>query len=232
MPSQLELNRLYGDDRGITSSHYPKARSRYSRALKRALRLLPWIWRKSVVDLGCGGGFLTNAFRIMGARASGIDVNSQAIEYAESRFPLCTFHASSFENFKVEQPYDFVYSSELIEHVSNLSSFMRLLQTLTTIGSHVFITTPDIGSHAVPINLEDWDVFCPPHHVQFFGEKNLRLLFARYGFEQVKRYPDRKAGLKVLFRRTSGETVSNKGDIHLFRVAEGEPRISRSMLNF
>ena len=201
MPNQSQLNALYHDDRGITGSHYPKARSRRIRALLRALRLLPWFWRKSAFDLGCGGGFMVDAFRRLGARACGLDVNAEAIAYARRVFPRCQFLSQSFDEFQPATTFDFVYSSELIEHISTLEDYMAVLRRLTHSGSHVYITTPDLGSNQVPQPITDWDVFAPPHHVQFFNEQNLALLFQQHGFAQVRRYADQKAGLKVLFRR-------------------------------
>lgn len=201
MPDQARLNALYHDDRGITGSFYPKARSRRIRSFLRALRLWPWFWRKTAFDLGCGGGFMVNAFRLLGAQASGLDVNPEAIAYARRQFPRCTLFNASFEQFQPPTSFDFVYCSELIEHVSTLGEFMALLRRLTHAGSHVYITTPDLGSNQVPQPITDWDVFVPPNHVQFFNEQNLALLFQHHGFVQVRRFPDQKAGLKVLFRR-------------------------------
>ncbi len=201
MPTQADLNQLYGDDRGITEVHYPKAASRKSRAWRRALILSPWTFKKSVLDLGCGGGFMANAFQRFGSRAAGLDINDKAVNYARRNFPRCDFFSSSFHVFNPPDTYDFVYSSELIEHVSELQLYMDLLKRVTRIGSHVYITTPDIGSKNVPPDVVDWDVFSPPHHVQFFDESTLALLFLRHGFTQKRRFPDKKAGLKVLFRR-------------------------------
>lgn len=201
MPDQSRLNALYHNDRGITGSFYPKARSRRIRSFLRALRLLPWFWRKTAFDLGCGGGFMVNAFRQLGARASGLDVNAEAIAYARGKFPRCRFFSESFDQFQPAEAFDFVYCSELIEHISNLGEYMTLLRRLTHAGSHVYITTPDLGSNQVPQPITDWDVFVPPHHVQFFNEQNLALLFQQHGFVQVRRFPDQKAGLKVLYRR-------------------------------
>ncbi|MGB1883265.1 MAG: class I SAM-dependent methyltransferase [Gammaproteobacteria bacterium] len=217
MPAQDELNTLYqGDEKpggsesdaaeqhpeaGAHDQGYPKARSRHRRALLRSLRLWPLLWHKRVIDVGCGGGFMAGAFQRFGADASGLDIDRQAIRYARARYPKCNFYCQSFEDFEVDRPYDFVYSSELIEHVARLDNYMDLIRRLTHAGSHVLITTPDLGSPRVPTPVTDWDVFGPPYHVQFFDRDNLALLFERAGFSEVRVYGDKKAGLKMLFRR-------------------------------
>jgi 2-polyprenyl-3-methyl-5-hydroxy-6-metoxy-1,4-benzoquinol methylase len=207
MPGQLELNELYqnqatpADTGNSGPSAYPKAASRRRRALVRAVSLLPYLWHKDFIDVGCGGGFMVEASRRVGARASGLDIDHSAVDYARNNFPHCTFHSASFDHFNPDKTYAFVYSSELIEHVARLGDYMDLIQRLTHIGSHVFITTPDIASPRVPRDVCEWDVFGPPYHVQFFQESNLTRLFEARGFVKQKRSHDRKAGLKVLFRR-------------------------------
>ena len=89
----------------------------------------------------------------------------------------------------------------MIEHISELAEYMQLIVRLTHLNSHAYITTPDLGSPNVPRPVMSWDVFAPPHHVQFFNGRNLAFLFNRYGFEQIRKFPDQKAGLKVLFKR-------------------------------
>ncbi len=204
MPEQAQLDTLYASEEATSARHYPKAAARRRRAYLRVLRLLPWCWRKSAFDLGCGGGFMVDALRrVARAEASGLDRNPGAIAYATRRFGEGRFHCGGYDEFEPSSSYGFVYSSEVIEHVGDLPRFMQALVRLTAPGGHVFITTPDLGSNQVPQPVTDWDVFTPPHHVQFFNENNLALLFRQYGFEQVRRFPDSKAGLKVLFRRVA-----------------------------
>lgn len=204
MPPQSELNRLYADDGAVTRTHYPKQRARLRRAYGTVLGLWPRFYGRDFLDLGCGGGFVVEAAGRLGARsATGIDISRNAIDFASTRFPRREFACESFESLAgAATAYDFVYSSEVIEHVSNLPLYMEALRNLVREGAYAYVTTPDIGSPRVPADLATWDVFSPPRHVQFFQEHNLARLFETYGFRQVKRYRDGKAGLKVLFQRS------------------------------
>lgn len=204
MPTQAELNRLYQSDDAVAAGAYPKARSRRRRALLRALRLWRHLRHQRVIDVGCGGGFMVEACRRVGASASGLDIDEAAINYARQAFPGNTFYAASFDAFDPAQTFDVVYSSELIEHVARLDDYMKLMRRLTRSGSKVLITTPDIGSPKVPQPVAEWDVFGPPYHVQFFDQHNLARLFERYGFRALARLPDNKTGLKMLFCREAG----------------------------
>lgn len=201
MPTQETLNELYADDRAISEAFYPKARGRHQRGLLRALRLLPHVWHRRAIDVGCGGGFVTDGLRRCGAIATGVDVSAAAIAYARRNYPHCTFHCASFNEFRPPHTYDFVYTSELIEHVAKLDEFMNLMVALTHAGSRVYVTTPDLGSERRPADVVAWDVFAPPYHVQFFDQQTLSRLFSAHGFRALQRYPDRKSGLRMLFER-------------------------------
>ena len=209
-PTQAELGAHYAKsdgDEGISRDFYPKASSRKRRGFANALKLLPQVWGKRALDLGCGGGFVVGGFKAVGAReAVGLDINPNAVDYARKHFPKCEFHLGTFDDFAGGRigRFDFVYSSEVIEHVEDVQAYMRFLTEITEPGAKVFITTPDIAAAEVPDDVTAWDVFSPPVHIQFFTQATLAHLFARFGFTQVKRIPDRGgAGLKMLFRKTT-----------------------------
>jgi len=202
MPDREDLNRLYETDDTVSADHYHKARSRRRRAFMKALRFRPMVRGRQVIDIGCGGGFMADALRRMGAEASGFDLSANAIAYARRHFPRCRFYCASYDDLLAHgSSYDFIYSSEVIEHVPDLDAYLGLLTRLARPGSRVYVTTPDIASPAVPSEICDWDVFTPPHHVQFFDETTLIRAMAQGGFRPLRRYTDKKAGLKILFEK-------------------------------
>jgi len=209
-PSQDELDQCYGvsgDTEGIDQDHYPKADSRKRRAFLNAVKLLPQVWRKRVLDIGCGGGFVVGGMKAVGAKvAAGLDINPKAIDYAHAHYPQCEFHCGGFDDFAGGKlgKFDFVYSSEVIEHVLDVEAFVRFLVEVTEPGAKVFITTPDIASSQVPRDVTQWNVFAPPMHIQFFTQATLAHLFGRFGFAPIKRVADPGgAGLKMLFRKVA-----------------------------
>lgn len=204
MPSQIDLNAEYQGHKGITAEHYPHAASRRRKALFRALRLIRRIRGRTVIDIGCGGGFFVGAARLLGAAAAtGVDVDASTIAYARRAYPKCEFHCAPLDAFVPPARYDLVHCSEVIEHAPDPHVLMRLLVACCRPGGYAFVTTPDLGSPKVPARVEDWPGFAPPVHTGLFTEENLRALFDRYGFEPVLRLPPRKTGMKLLFRLAS-----------------------------
>ena len=86
-------------------------------------------------------------------------------------------------------------------HVSELNAYLELIKKNSWPSAFVYVTTPDFSSDKRPENVLEWGEFAPLEHIQFFSEKYLIILFDRYGFKFVKRYKDKKTGLKALFQR-------------------------------
>ena len=152
MPDAAELARQYtAEDGAIDAGAYPKAASRFRRARIKALRFVRYIRGRDAIDIGCCCGFMVEAMRRVGARAAGLDINPQAITYAERHSPENHFFCGDVAAFEGRDlAFDFVYSSEVIEHVPDVARYTALLARITRPGGHVYITTPDIGHWRVP----------------------------------------------------------------------------------
>lgn len=202
MPSQDQLAALYHGEASITQDFYPKAGSRFHRAFIKAFKFIRYIRGHDVIDVGCGGGFVAEAMRRVGGRATGLDVSGQSIAYARKRFPATEFVSGVLEDFqRTGRTFDFVYCSEVIEHVPDVEAFTAALARVCRPGGHVFLTTPDIGHWRVPKGLLSWPAVDPPRHVRYFTAESLGLLLERHGFELRRKLVRFKPGLQVLARR-------------------------------
>jgi ubiquinone/menaquinone biosynthesis C-methylase UbiE len=202
MPTQDDLNAQYTDNNKEAEPTYDKAGSRLRRAWMKLPRFFPYAWDKNTLDLGCGGGFIAYLLSMIARTSTGVDISQNAVSYAKSRFKKPAFECKNFSGLLAsEKQYDFIYSSEVIEHVSDVNLFMRVLQHLAAPQAYVYITTPDSGHSKVPADISQWDVFTPPVHVQFFNKKNAGVLFERYGFRIIKFYKNKKPGLIFLARK-------------------------------
>lgn len=201
MPDAAALAGQYAGE-AIGAEAYPKAASRFRRARVKALRLVRYVRGNETIDLGCGGGFMVEAMRRLGARATGVDVNPGAIAYASRRFARNRFYCDDLAGFEGRGlAFDFVYASEVMEHLPDIGAFMGLIARITRPGGHVYVTTPDIGHWRVPGDVTEWDMFSPPMHVQFFNTRCLGVLFERHGFRVRRRFFKLKPGLQILAQR-------------------------------
>ena len=202
MPNQTILNKIYTEEDTKAKDGYKKASSRLRRAFIKLPRFLPYAINKKCLDFGCGGGFVAYALSFIAKSSNGVDINAKAVAYAKRRFRFVNYFCADFtELIKSEDQYDFVHSSELIEHVSDINLYMKVLEKLVKKNVYLYITTPDLGHPKVPDNIKEWDVLCPPIHVQHFTKKTVSMLFSRYGFQIVKFYKNKKPGLIFLSKK-------------------------------
>lgn len=202
-PSESVLQQHYTHNyRSATAIFYPKAASRRWRGFWRSLPLAQYVINKDVLDIGCGGGFMVEAFARIGARASGLDISENSIAYARNRWPNYAFYCESQEVFRRRHlTYDFVFSSEVLEHVPGPDEFMQTLAAVTRPGGFVYISAPEADHPAVPHDVALWQDICPPEHLQWFNAHNLALLFAQYGFKIHRRYKSKTPAHSVIFQK-------------------------------
>ena len=102
---------------------------------------------KSALDVGCGGGILTEAMARRGARVKGIDLSDKALKVAqlhlhESKLAV-DYEAILAEDLAARSPgaYDVVTCMELLEHVPEPASTVRACARLARKGGWVFFST-------------------------------------------------------------------------------------------
>jgi len=102
---------------------------------------------KSVLDVGCGGGILTESMAKRGAIVTGIDLGNEVLEVAklhklESKLDI-TYHCKSAEDFAKLHPaqFDVITCLELLEHVPNPKSIINACYELAKPGAKLFFST-------------------------------------------------------------------------------------------
>lgn len=102
---------------------------------------------KAVLDVGCGGGILSEGMAGRGANVTGIDLSEKALGVArlhlfESGLKV-DYRLVSAEAFADERPghYDIVTCMEMLEHVPDPASTIAACARLVKPGGHVFFST-------------------------------------------------------------------------------------------
>ncbi len=102
---------------------------------------------KTVLDVGCGGGILTESMAALGAHVTGIDLGDKALQVAKLHLlesgKQVSYRKVAVEELAAEHPghYDVVTCMELLEHVPDPSSTVRACAQLVKPGGHVFFST-------------------------------------------------------------------------------------------
>lgn len=102
---------------------------------------------KTILDVGCGGGILSEGMAACGANVTGIDLSDKALKVAKLHL-LESGHQVDYRKITVEslaseqpQHYDIVTCMEMLEHVPDPMSVIRSCAQLTKPGGWVFFST-------------------------------------------------------------------------------------------
>jgi 2-polyprenyl-6-hydroxyphenyl methylase/3-demethylubiquinone-9 3-methyltransferase len=144
----------------------------------------------NLLDIGCGGGLLSEPMCRLGANVMGIDASAKNIKIAK-------FHAKKNKlkiNYKVASPeklktnikFDVILNMEIIEHVENIDFFIKESTKLLKKNGIMFVATLNktlksyafaiIGAEYIlkwlPIGTHDWEKFVKPSDLIKISEKN------------------------------------------------------------
>ena len=103
---------------------------------------------KQVLDVGCGGGILSDAMARVGAHVTGIDLATKSLKVAqlhalETQTPNVNYREVSAEAMAADMPasFDVVTCMEMLEHVPDPASVVKACATLVKPGGWVFFST-------------------------------------------------------------------------------------------
>ena len=147
-----------------------------------------------ILDIGCGGGLLSEPMSRLGANVTGIDASDKNIKVAKLHSKKnnlkINYVCSSPEKFKIKNKFDVILNMEIVEHVEDINFFLKSCSNLLKRNGIMFVATLNktlksyvfaiIGAEYVlrwlPIGTHEWDKFVKPEELVSILKKNdLRL---------------------------------------------------------
>ena len=146
------------------------------------------------LDIGCGGGLLSEPISKLGGNVTGIDASEKNITSAKIHAKQNNLNISYFcnspENFKSNKKFDLVLNMEIVEHVEDVNFFIKKSSELLKKNGLMFVATLNrtlksyifaiIGAEYIlrwlPIGTHEWNKFLTPEELTNFGQKNSLLV--------------------------------------------------------
>ena len=143
-----------------------------------------------ILDIGCGGGLLCEPLNKLGATVIGIDPSRNNIEVAKIHSKKMNLNIKymqcSPENLNFKGKFDVVLNMEVVEHVSNISLFIKNCASLIKKNGIMFVATINknlksyvfaiLGAEYVlrwlPIGTHDWNKYLTPKDLEIITNKN------------------------------------------------------------
>jgi 2-polyprenyl-6-hydroxyphenyl methylase/3-demethylubiquinone-9 3-methyltransferase len=143
----------------------------------------------TILDIGCGGGILSEPLARLGGGVTGIDPVAESIGVAEAhsqslRLPIDYRCATAEDLVREGRTFDLVIASEVVEHVADVSSFLGTCRSLCKPGALLILSTLNrtAKSYAlaivaaeqvlglVPPGTHDWKKFIKPRELENYLE--------------------------------------------------------------
>ena len=143
-----------------------------------------------ILDIGCGGGLLSEPMKRLGAEVIGIDASNKNINiaklHAKKNNLKIKYFCSSPENFKQDIKFDVILNMEIVEHVEDINLFLKSCTKLLKKNGIMFVATLNktlksylfaiIGAEYVlrwlQIGTHEWDKFVKPDELISILKKN------------------------------------------------------------
>ena len=144
----------------------------------------------NILDIGCGGGLLSEPMCRLGANVIGIDASSKNIEvakfHAKKNNLKINYICSSPEKLRMGKKFDVILNMEIIEHVDDIDFFIKKSSQLLKKNGLMFVATLNktlksyffaiIGAEYVlrwlPIGTHDWEKFVKPKDLIEISKRN------------------------------------------------------------
>ena len=137
-----------------------------------------------ILDIGCGGGLISEPMSRLGAEVTGMDASYKNIEvaklHAKKNELNINYINSSPEKNDLKKKFDVVLNLEIIEHVENVDLFIKSSNKLLNENGIMFIATINrtfesyikaiVGAEYIlrwlPIGTHDWNKFLKPIEIE------------------------------------------------------------------
>ena len=144
----------------------------------------------NVLDIGCGGGLLSEPMCRLGANVTAIDASNKNIAianlHAKKNNLKINYICSSPEKLKTTKKFDVILNMEIVEHVEDVDFFLKSCANLLKKNGLMFVATINktlksyifaiVGAEYVlrwlPIGTHEWEKFVKPEEIKSILIKN------------------------------------------------------------
>jgi 2-polyprenyl-3-methyl-5-hydroxy-6-metoxy-1,4-benzoquinol methylase len=159
---------------------------------------------KIVMDMGCGSGYGTNYLAHYARQIKGLDIDSKAIKQAKENFKRknLSYEVLNLKSTKIKNKFDVVISFQVIEHITDVDSYLQFITNVLTKGGIAILSTPNIltqGYNENPFHIKEYNYEELKDILEkYFDEVDIKGLFGNYEFQKYEK--QRKLNIKNVMK--------------------------------
>ena len=193
----------------VIEEHYVQSRDSYLIYLMHVATYRfaePYLAGAAVLDLGCGTGYGTAMLAGKCTAICGVDISSEAIDYARSRYSKQGVHFETIDKIEGgsrlhfrDGSFDAVISFQVIEHVADVPSYLAEVVRLLKPGGRFICATPDRATRLLPLQ-RPWNLY----HLKEYSNTQFAALFAsRFADVEVMQMSGSRNVIDIELKRTA-----------------------------
>lgn len=172
---------------------------------------------KTMLDIGCGGGFLVQAATDIGMIAEGVEANAEMVGWGKSRG--LNVSQLSVEQLKVSgKRFDVIVLSAILEHLKNPHDLLLSCKDILRDGGVVLVSQASFDGLLPRLFAWGWYGWQPQEHFWHFTPKSFNKLAEKSGYRTQKLVRGSlyhqwfgKGGIKVLLGRNTATLLAKLG---------------------
>ncbi len=139
----------------------------------------------SLLDVGCGSGNMLYLAKQFGWAVKGVEIDAKAVEVARSR-GVEVIHGNYKILADLNERYDCVYSSHVLEHVHNPREMLSLITRVLKPNGLLMLSLPNAACDSRMRFKENWFDLDPPRHLAIPTLKQIKVMLNASGFEVIE----------------------------------------------
>jgi 2-polyprenyl-3-methyl-5-hydroxy-6-metoxy-1,4-benzoquinol methylase/predicted RNA-binding Zn-ribbon protein involved in translation (DUF1610 family) len=196
-PVEAEIGRYYETPdyishtdtrKGLMNRVYHEVRkymlSRKAKLIKRTSGLS----KGTLLDIGTGTGYFSNAMKERGWRVKAIEKSPQARSFAKEHFELDVDTEDALAGY-ADHSFDAITLWHVMEHLEHLDETWECLRGLLSDRGVLIVAVPNCSSYDAGKYGEYWAAYDVPRHLWHFTPVTIQQLASKHGFIMAARHP-------------------------------------------
>lgn len=137
-----------------------------------------------ILEIGCGQGLMLKELQNRGYNVIGLEPSVEASKIARNK--KLNVVTGYFPETKVEEKFDLIIISHVLEHIEDYKKFIESLEKVIKSNGCLLLTQTNYKGLIPRIQKDSWYAWVPEQHFWHFTPNGLAFIFNKFGYKKIK----------------------------------------------